>query len=565
MPGRETQKHETGCAFRVFAFRVFVLLFFFLSNPLAGQGAGDDPVTVDLQVLKKAGISTDSAGLLDFFRRRTLSDLDRGRIEGLIRDLGSPDYSVRQRASAQLVAEGTRAKPLLRRAATHPDLEIRRRAEDCLKGIGNQDVGPNVVSAAARLIGARRPPGAAEVLLNFLPFAESEGSVDDIQRALTSLAIRDGKPDPVVATALRDKDPLRRTAAAVALCQPAATELRPAILQLMHDPDLNVRLGVAVALAAAKEKDAIGALIEMLSDLSPSQGWRAEECLCRLAGDQAPSVSLGLDPASRRKCRDAWADWWREHGATIDLARMDQPPPMLGFTLVILLDQNSVLELDRANHVRWQVDGLRYPLDAEMLPGNRVLIAEHDGNRVTERNTKGEILWKYEIEEPIMAQRLANGNTFIASQDHLVEVDRAGRQVFSLVQNSSVIMKARKLPNGDIVYVSFTHRVVRLNSAGHEISSFPAFVSIWGGRLDVLPNGNILVPEHDRNRVAEYDAHGNVVWEARLSEPIAAVRLPNGHTLVTFMSKHQGVEVDEAGKVVWDYPAKTRVTRLFRR
>ena len=238
---------------------------------------------------------------------------------------------------------------------------------------------------------------------------------------------------------------------------------------------------------------------------------------------------------------------------------------MLGFTLVILLDINQVLELDRANHVRWHIEGLGYPLDAQMLPDNRVLVAEHDSNRVTERNTQGEILWQHPIEEPIMAQRLPNGNTFIAVQNRFVEVDRAGKQVSAIARPSNEIMKARKLPNGDIIYASFRNKVVRLNSAGEEIQSFPAFVSIWGGRLDVLPNGNILVPEHDRNRVAEYDAKGKLVWETAIPEPIAAVRLPNGHTLVTFMTKHQGVEVDRAGKVAWDYSANTRVTRLFRR
>jgi HEAT repeat protein len=542
-----------------------MLLFAISAFGSNNYSTADDTLAADLQVLQNAGISSDSSSLLEFFRRRTLTETDRTRIEALIRDLGSNEFTERQRASANLVAEGNRAKPLLRRAAGHPDLEVRRRAEECLKAIRDQDDGLNVVSAAARLLVNRRPSGAAEVLLDFLPFAEAEGSSEEIQPALIALAIRDGKPDPVVAAALRDKDPVRRAGAAVALCQPAASDVRPEIRHLLHDPDLNVRLRVGLALAVGKEKEAIGVLIDLLADLTPSQGWRAEECLCRLAGDQAPPVSLGLDPSSRRKCRDAWAAWWREHAATTDLALLNQAPPMLGFTLVILLDQNQILELDRSNHIRWQVEGLRYPLDAEVLPGNRVLVAEHDANRVTERNTKGDILWEYAIEEPIMAQRLANGNTFIATQDRLIEVDRTSRQVLSIVQNSGEIMKARKLPNGEIVFASFRHRIVRLNPEGREIASFPAFVSIWGGRLDVLPNGNILVPEHDRNRVVEYDAKGNVIWEVKLPDPIAAVRLTNGHTLVTFMTKQQGVEIDREGKVVWDYSAKTRVTRLFRR
>src|SRR5262249_8254413 len=161
-------------------------------------------------------------------------------------------------------------------------------------------------------------------------------------------------------------------------------------------------------------------------------------------------------------------------------------------------------------------------------------------------------------------QRLPNGNTFIASQDRFVEVDRAGRQVLKIERTSSEIMKARKLPGGDIVYASFKNQIVRLDPTGKEIQKFPAFVSIWVRGLRVVPNGNVLGPEQDRKRVVEYDPKGKAVWEAAIQEPIAAVRLPNGHTLVTFMTKHQGVELDRSGKVVWEYSANTRVTRLFR-
>jgi len=35
---------------------------------------------------------------------------------------------------------------------------------------------------------------------------------------------------------------------------------------------------------------------------------------------------------------------------------------------------------------------------------------------------------------PLMAQRLANGNTFLANQEHLVEVDRDGKVVFTLAR-----------------------------------------------------------------------------------------------------------------------------------
>jgi outer membrane protein assembly factor BamB len=164
-----------------------------------------------------------------------------------------------------------------------------------------------------------------------------------------------------------------------------------------------------------------------------------------------------------------------------------------------------------------------------------------------------------------MAQRLANGHTFIANNDVLLEVDRAGKALYTFRRPGSEIMKALKLANGDIAFASSTQDFIRLNSAGKEIKRFPAFVDIFGGRLDVLPNGHVIVPEHSRNRVAEYDADGKVVWEVPIEVPIAAVRLANGHTLITSMNKRRGVEVDRQGKVVWEYTADTRITRLFRR
>ncbi len=86
-----------------------------------------------------------------------------------------------------------------------------------------------------------------------------------------------------------------------------------------------------------------------------------------------------------------------------------------------------------------------------------------------------------------------------------------------------------------------------------------------GGRLDVLPDGHVLIPERAHNRVVEHDGDGKVVWEATVEEPVAAVRLPNGNTLVTSMTQNRAVEIDRAGKEVWQYKADTRVTRAFRR
>ena len=59
------------------------------------------------------------------------------------------------------------------------------------------------------------------------------------------------------------------------------------------------------------------------------------------------------------------------------------------------------------------------------------MVAEHNGNRVTERNRNGEIVWEQRVPQPLAAQRLPNGNTFIATQTQFVEVDPSGKPVMT--------------------------------------------------------------------------------------------------------------------------------------
>jgi len=48
--------------------------------------------------------------------------------------------------------------------------------------------------------------------------------------------------------------------------------------------------------------------------------------------------------------------------------------------------------------------------------GRPLLSAEHYGNRVTERDVHtSKVVWEYKIPRPVVAQRLSNGNTFIAT------------------------------------------------------------------------------------------------------------------------------------------------------
>ncbi len=534
------------------------------------DAVGAQAVVADEAVLRAAGVETNSKGLLTFFQRRTLTATEVERVQKLIRQLGADSYRLREQAMADLTARGPVVVEALRLAAQSADLEVKRRAERCLLRIQEKDVGNEVTAAAVRVLAYRKPATVVETMLAFVPFADGNAVADEVRSLLAALARQDGKAHPSLVAALGDKDGVRRAAAAESLVRGGLQEQLAEVRKLLTDPDAVVRLRVAMAMIRAEDRASVAVLIDTLPQLPASHAWLAEDLLYRLAeGKNPPSQAMGMDDASRLRCRDAWRAWWKDNEKSIDLAQLKQAPQLLGFTIVVLLDLGQVAELGPKKEERWRVENLVFPLDAQFLPGDRLLVAEYHGARVTERSLKGEILWQHRVQGPLVAQRLANGNTFIATDSQLLEVDRQGKTVYDIsLATGERIMKAMKSPNNEFVCLTDGARIVRLDTAGKELHSFPVNLGtrLFGGRIHVLANGRVLIPHNAENKVVEYDARGKAVWEAAIDQPVAATRLPNGNTLVTTMLPHRGaVEFDARGQEVWSYRTNTRVTRALRR
>jgi hypothetical protein len=538
------------------------------ASPLMAQGSA----SADEQFLQSNRIDTSSSGLLTFFKQRTVTAQDALRIRDLIKNLGDDDFETREKATNGLILLGARARADLLKATRDTDPEVVERAQDCLKQI-DQGVTNQLVSAAARVLAVKKPADTVEVLLAFLPSVEEESVADDIINTLGTLAVQNGKANPVLVAALSDRVAVRRMAAAEALARTGLAEHAADIRKLLADPDIHLRLRLALTLVlSARDKEAVPVLIQLLGEpaLTPQESGRIENILYRVAEDQHPPTLADSDRASRRDYSKAWAAWWKEHGAAVKpelLAGIAKP---MGYTLAVLLDEGAIVDLDKENRPRFKLTNLDFPLDAQYLPGDHVLVAEHNGSQVTERDRDNKIVWKKQVDQPLVAQRLANGNTFIATRSELLEVDKEGKQVFSYSRpNGEAIMRAQRLVNGDIVLVTQpgASRFIRLDRQGkRELSNFAVNVQTSGGRVEVLPNGNVLIPENNNNRVVELDGQGKVVAEIAIDTPIAAVRLANGHTIITTMSPERGaVELDRNGKEVWTYKVTTRVTRAYRR
>jgi HEAT repeat protein len=536
-------------------FSLLVLVIAWGVNGLARADVRDDE-----QVLSAAKVETDGPALLAFLQKYTPA-IEPKSIEKLIRKLGSEDFAERERTMRIVVSLGPRAAAYLREALQDPDPELAMRARRCLQVI-DAGPGPDVQAAAVRLLAVRKPAGAAEVLLNYLPFAPNDAVTVAVQQALDAVAVRDGKPEPALVAALKDKHAARRMAAGVALIRGGGDV---STFKLLDDKDVHVRLRFALELVERKDKKAVPVLIDLLAlhgKMPAEEAGAVEAVLFRLAGERAPTTRLGADSSPEKK-RDLWAAWWKENEGKIDLAAPNAK--LFGYTMILSMDDGKIAEIQTDGKVRWQFDGLSHPMSAQLLDQDRVLVAEYRGMRVTERDLNGKVLWEKKVTWPVAAQRFADGHTFIATRSTLMELDKDGKEVYAHALPGQIIMAAQKMKNGNIGCVTSAGTFILLDSQGKELHKFQAGAVDFGCGFDVLPNGHVLVPEFRGNKVIERDRNGKEVWSVSSPAPHAAVRLPNGNTLIASASRRHLTEVDPKGRTVWEYRSPFGPTRVQRR
>jgi hypothetical protein len=185
-----------------------------------------DSSPADERVLKEAKIGVEGKDAVAYFKKLGEAASDRDKILDLIKKLGDESFEVREKATEDLIAIGAPAVPHVQEALKSDDVETKKRAERILQAIKpNEAVKPDLSGpiAAARQL-AKKPAGAAEALLLYLPLATDESLKREIWAALSAVATVDGKPNPELVAALEDKDPVRKQAAAVALGKVPAPE-----------------------------------------------------------------------------------------------------------------------------------------------------------------------------------------------------------------------------------------------------------------------------------------------------------------------------------------------------
>jgi hypothetical protein len=346
-------------------------------------------------------------------------------------------------------------------------------------------------------------------------------------------------------------------------------EQRSLVKKLLHDTDAQVRLRAAQGLIAARDRQAVPTLVALLADSPLPVARQAEEMLFQIAGDQSPRQSLGPGTTlARQRCREVWYSWWRDHGGQLHLPTLEEGERLIGLTVVAEPFTNDVWECGPDGQPRWRISSLKGPWDAQSLPGGRVLIAEYQGNQVTERDQTGKVLWQKRVSgTPNCCQRLPNGNTFITTNQTILEVDRSGQEVYSYSPGDSLyIVGAMKERGGRIVCGTSQGVVVfQSDAAGkHWKMTRIGNVQNWC-RAEGLPGGRVLVAIPSENKVLEMDASGTVLQTWVVPGAASAVRLPNGHTLIGCSNANRVVELDRSGKTVWEKTGDGQPWRVRRR
>jgi hypothetical protein len=239
-------------------------------------------------------------------------------------------------------------------------------------------------------------------------------------------------------------------------------------------------------------------------------------------------------------------------------------PTFLGNILLVLPNNGQLMEITGKDHkTLWTMPNLLNPWDAQWLGKDRLLVAEYNGRRVTERNLKGESLWEAKVPfPPMQVERLRSGETVIVGNQQIMVVDRTGRQTALITRNEG-IRTARKLPNGQFMVLNNRNELIRMDKEGKEISKVRIPQVVYQ-QNEILDNGNVLVALGGNNRVVEYSSEGKEVWSMNTEQqPMHVIRLPNRHVLVlTAAGPYKVIEYDQTGRKIREYVTNQYLHRI---
>lgn len=411
-----------------------------------------------------------------------------------------------------------------------------------------------VTPALIRLITLVRPANAIEIILAYIPSCNDDNVLDLLGECL-GLYLNDQNtiPPALIAATTSSIEEIRTFAGRV-LAQSPNELAQKSCTTMLSDSSVRVRFEVARESIKNQNKSAIPILIELMTKVPAEKTEAIDQTLRAIAKDKSPESKN-----DSKADAVAWSTWWQKEGTQIVLTPGAKTQEALkNFLVVESFNQEKksgrVFLITPSGKTLWEIANLSNPTDALLLPNNKILITEQGANRITERDTKGNISWEKSATNPFLSQRLSNGNIFIASRNKIVEVGRNGNEIFSFSYPNETILAACKTRTNEYALLSYNGVFLKLDSKGNEVSKsripFPTNFGINGGAI--TQNDRVLVSIPTLNKIMEFNFSGQATWESTITMPGIPTKLPNGNVVAPSLNGSKIVEIQMDGKIIYE-------------
>lgn len=441
---------------------------------------------------------------------------------------------------------------LLNRAAF--DINIAKLIEPDSNAIKLQLQSNQVTPALIRLITLVRPANAIEIILAYIPSCHDD-NIQDLLSECLGLYLNDQNtiPPALIEASTSSVEEIRTFAGRV-LAKSSNEIAQKVCTTLLADSSARVRFEVARESIKNQNKSAIPILIELMTKVPAEKAETIDQTLRAIAKDKSPDSKNDSKADAA-----AWNTWWQKEGTQIVLTPGAKTQEALkNFLVVESFNQEKksgrVFLITPSGKTLWEIANLSNPTDALLLPNNKILITEQGANRITERDTKGNIAWEKSATNPFLSQRLSNGNIFIASRNKIVEVGRNGNEIFSFSYPNETILAACKTRTNEYALLSYNGVFLKLDSKGNEVSKsripFPTNFGINGGAIS--QNDRVLVSIPTLNKIMEFNFSGQATWESTITMPGIPTKLPNGNVVAPSLNGSKIVEIQMDGKIIYE-------------
>ena len=284
--------------------------------------ASEELSTRDTALLAEHGIEPTLKHIATYLRRFKPNEALQKRATKLIKQLGDPQFDVRQEAVNGLLELPFTPRELLLKAAAASDPEIAYRAKTILHHprteakLKKERRRRDVAAAVLRLVRQKPIRKATPILIETIPFFDSQQLRAAAADAIAAVA--EAGDIPLLRQSIAGPNPALRIAAIRGLGAAAGQSSQAELRLLCRDANPLVALAAAHALAAQMDRFALSVLIKLASSGDENVRVRSVQILRALT-----KRSFSLNPygkvAEQETQLERWRNWLAKEGSTAKL------------------------------------------------------------------------------------------------------------------------------------------------------------------------------------------------------------------------------------------------------